>query len=57
MEKQKRILGNIVGQQLSKEDLEVISGGDGCRPGTVCCNGCETGTSGTGPNGPYCHCD
>lgn len=57
MEKQKRILGNIVGHQLSKEDLQLISGGTDCPTGAVCCNGCEVNTSSWGPYGPGCHCD
>ena len=52
MEMQNRILGNIVGEVLSQEDLELISGGR-----EVVCNGCQVSTSTNGPNGPGCHGD
>lgn len=52
-----RILGKIVGEELSKEDLELISGGwPGCDPQHPCCNGCQMSTS-TDEYGPGCQCD
>ena len=52
MEKQNRILGNIVGEVLSQDDLELISGGR-----EVVCNGCKVSTSTDYGNGPGCKCD
>lgn len=54
-----RILGNLVGEVLSLEDLALISGGlqhDGCDPDHPCCNGCKLSTS-TDTHGPGCKCD